>query len=242
MKSLLSWRSSMIRRRVSAIAGVLFSIGYLLCRPALADTITNGNFETGSLAGWTVFTTSNGSDGAGLPSVTPFTTATSGTSDAAHFNVGEVNFDFTQQGGGLSQTIIAPVSGAYTLTEEFASQDNVGKNVDAGTFSILIDGVTVASDDLGSFAMAGQLLRGSFNETFNLTAGSHVFETEISRQFLSTGPNTPDEYIDNVSLTPNVKGVALTPEPSSIALIGTGVLGLAGVVRRRVIVSRNRRN
>lgn len=228
----------MIRQRVLAVMAVLFVIGCLCCRPAQADTITNGNFENGTLSGWTVFTTSNGSNGAGLPNISPFTTTPGGTSDAAHFNVGEVNFDFTQQGGGLSQTIIAPVSGFYTLTEDFASQDNVGKNIDAGTFSVLIDGVTVASDDLGSFAMAGQLLRGSFNETFALTAGSHVFETEISREFLSTGPNTPDEYIDNISLTPSTKGVALTPEPSSIALLATGMLALAAVASRRVLFSR----
>jgi hypothetical protein len=228
----------MIRRRVSAVVGVLFFVGCLLCRSALADTITDGNFETGTLDGWTAFTTSNGSVGAGLPNVTPFNTTGRGVSDAAHFNVGEVNFDFTQQGGGLFQIINVPVSGLYKLTEDFASQDNVGKNVDAGTFSILIDRNTVATDDLGSFLMAGQLLRGSFDETLDLTAGSHLFEVEVSRQFLSTGPNTPDEYIDNISLAPAQKSVGLTPEPSSIALLVTGILGLAAVASRRVLLSR----
>jgi PEP-CTERM motif len=228
----------MIRRRGSAVVAGLFAFGCLLCRPALADTITNGNFDTGNLEGWTSFTTANGSVGAGLPSVTPFNTTGNGISDAAHFNVGEVNFDFTQQGGGLFQIINVPVSGLYKLTEDFASQDNVGKNVDAGTFSVLIDRNTVATDDLGSFATAGQLLRGSFDETLDLTAGSHLFEVEVSRQFLSTGPNTPDEYIDNVSLAPAQKSIGLTPEPSTIALLATGIFGLVAMACRRVLFSR----
>src|SRR5271170_3310244 len=151
MQLYLAWRNSMNTRRLSMVVG-LFTVGCLRGGPASADTITNGNFETGTLVGWTVFTTSNGRNGDGLPNVLPFNTAGDGVSDAAHFNVGEASFDFTQQGGGLSQTITAPVNGLYTLTEDFASQDNLGINVDAGTFSILIDGTTVAMDSLGTFS------------------------------------------------------------------------------------------
>jgi hypothetical protein len=226
-------------RRLSVVVG-LFVGGCLFGRPALADTITNGNFEAGTLAGWTVFTTSNGRNGIGLPNVVPFNTAGDGASDAAHFNVGEASFDFTQQGGGLSQTITAPVSGLYTLTEDFASQDSLGINVDAGTFSLLIDGTTVAMDSLGSFSSDGQILKGNFDETLGLTVGSHVIETEISRRFLTTGPNTPDEYIDNISLASDVNSVVPTPEPSSIALFSTGVLGLAGAACRRFFSSQRR--
>jgi hypothetical protein len=222
----------MIIRRWLVITGV-FTVVCLVSKPAVADTITNGNFETGTLAGWTVFTTSNGTNGAGLPDVVSFNTTGSGASDAAQFDVGEVNFDSTQQGGGLSQMITAPVSGAYTLAEDFASQDDANGEIngDAGTFSIIIDGTTVATDSLGGFATANQILRGSFDLSVNLTAGSHTIETEITRVFTTGGIATPDEYIDNISLTPNS---VPTPEPSSIALFGTGLLGLAGAARRKL--------
>jgi hypothetical protein len=211
------------------VAAGAAAVAFFLSGPAHADLITNGDFQTGTLAGWTVFTTSNGSDGAGLPNVVSFNTTGGGASDAAQFNVGEINFDRTPQGGGLSQTIIAPVSGSYTLTEDFASTD-VGNsfNLDAGTFSIIIDGTTVATDSLDHISV-GQILRGNFDETMNLTAGSHTFETEITRVFIN-GSDTPDQFLDNISLTPNS---VVTPEPASLLLLGTGLVTLAGRWRRR---------
>ncbi|HEY5330981.1 MAG TPA: PEP-CTERM sorting domain-containing protein [Acidobacteriaceae bacterium] len=228
---LISGTIANIRRR--CVSAGLLAVACLLVKPALADTVTNGDFETGTLSGWTVFKTSDGSNGTGLPSVVSFDTTGSGASDAAEFNVGEVNFDGKPEGGGLSQTIAAPGSGLYTLMEDFASSDDVGDNSDAGTFSILIDGVTVATDSLG-FISSDQILRGSFNKTVTLTAGSHTFKTEITRVFQAGIGSTSTEYVDNISLTPQFPvSPPSVPEPSSFVLLGSGLLALAGTMRRR---------
>lgn len=215
-----------MKSRLWWVVAVLLSASFLVSRQARANAITNGSFQTGNLSGWTVFHTSNGTNGAGLPDVVLFNTGGTAAGDAARFNVGEVSFDSTPQGGGLMQTITVPAAGAYTLTTDFASQDGANRsiNVDAGTFAVIIDGTTVASDFLGNFTAPLQVLRGSFDRTVNLPAGRYSFEVEITRRFTSDGAFTPDEYVDDISLTPT--GRSATPEPGSLLLMGTGLLGL----------------
>jgi hypothetical protein len=191
------------------------------------NIINNGNFATGTLSGWTVFTTSsNGTTGAGLPDVVMFNTTGSGDSNSAQFNVGEITFTGLQEGGGLMQTVTAPVAGLYGFSMDFASQDDADGEINgaAGLFSIVIDGVTVASDDLGAFSSPLQILRGSLSGTVDLAAGDNSFEFLITRPFLSGGTATPEQYVTNVSLSSPV------PEPCTGVLLAAGLLGL---VRRR---------
>jgi hypothetical protein len=204
----------------------LFGLVGLLARPARADSITNGGFETGDLTGWTPFVTANGS---GLPDVISFNATGTGASFAAHFDVGEVTFTgLLQEGGGLTQTVVVPVAGLYTTTAAIASQDDADGQVNgaAGVFSILIDGTLVASDDLGGFSSSFQILRGSLSGSINLAAGPQTFEILITRPYLSGGTATPDEYVDNVTL-------GKVPEPCTLTLFGTAMAALGLLVRRR---------
>jgi PEP-CTERM motif-containing protein len=217
----------------------LFSFVGLLARPALADVISNGDFGTGTLADWTVFTTTNGTNGAGLPDVASFNTTGSGATNSAQFNVGEVNFDGTQQGGGLSQTIDIATSGTYDFSAAIAAQVISGQsNADAGTFSLLIDGTTIASVDLGHIGPAFGLastLNATLDGSDVLSAGTHDLEIEITRPFTSVGGETPDEYVTNISSNAEVSAV---PEPTSLLLFGTVVVLVGLTLRRNRAASR----
>jgi hypothetical protein len=195
------------------------------------SVLINGDFQTGSLSPWTPFTTSNGTNGSGLPNVVSFDTTGMGASLAAHFNVGAISFDGTQQGGGIQQTFNLSSGGMFNFFANIASQDDADGqiNSDAGTFSIFVDSTLLASDFLGGFSSPLQILRGELSGSVDLSAGDHTMEILITRQFLSNGTATPDEYVDNISLSSN----STVPEPATFGTLGIAIAAVALYRRRR---------
>jgi len=203
---------------------VLLALFALVAAQAGAtNLITNGDFSSG-FSNWTIGTTSNGSWGSGYPITTGWPL---GGTQSAQGEVGEVNFDGTQQGGTLTQTFNS-AGGAATVSLDWAVM-GPGGNADGGEFTILINGTQVAQFDSGSIN-GNQLYNGVLSGNIaNLNAGANTIEIDVTRRYITVPNGTPFQWVTGVDVEGN--GV---PEPGSLVLMGSGVLGLAGVLRRKI--------
>lgn len=171
-------------------------------------------------------------NGSGYPYVSSFDVTGGGAQNAGTFDVGEVSYTGLFEGGGVWQDFTTS-GGLATLSFDWASWDqpNESQNADGGQFALVLDGVTLASYDIGNIN-SGQVVRGSFSVNDTLTPGTHQFEILIERPYVSCGFDcTPQQFVTNASVLGNSGGT--TPEPGTLLLFGSGLVGLAGVVRRK---------
>jgi hypothetical protein len=204
------------------VLALAFAAAAFTAPAALAAVVSNGDFVTSDLTGWTTFTTANGALGDGLPLVTPFDTTGAGASNAAEFNVGQAVFEGSgntdPQGGGISQSVTTG-AGLFRISADTAAvnQNALSDNSSCGLFELMLDGSVVASHDYGVCAPSATLRFTLAATGLALAAGSHEVRVRITRPFTSFAgspfrPGSPLEYVDNVTLSP----VSLSPVlPSS---------------------------
>ncbi len=189
------------------------------------NVIQNGSFEDGTFNHWTLGTTPNGSAGQGFPIVTQW--PLNNSINAWEGEVGEVSFTGQQEGATLTQSFMS-AGGAATLSLDWAVYAPFAGNADGGEFTMLLNGVQVAQFDTNNIDQ-GQLLNGILTANANLNNGSNTLEIDITRRYITVPDLTPLQYVTGVDVEGN--GV---PEPGSLVLMGSGVLGLAGVLRRKI--------
>jgi hypothetical protein len=198
-----------------------------------AGIITNGDFQTGDLTGWTIYPTPTGTNGPGYPIATQFDVTGGGSSYAATFNVGITSgaggtSDY--EGGGIYQTVNL-AGGSVAISFDWAESDTAAQtNSSAGRLELLLDGTVIGIQPDQSIS-AGQVFRGNLSGTGNVTAGSHEIRIQVTRNYYQTGDaTTPFEYIDNVTVAGGTS--TGTPEPGSSLLILAGMGFL--LARRRL--------
>ena len=205
---------------------VLVALLAVFALQASADQlIVNGSFQSGDFSNWTLGTTPNGTAGVGYPVVSPW--PLDNNINAWEGEVGEVNFDGTQQGATLSQVFMS-AGGAATLSLDWAVSAPFSGNSDGGEFTMLLNGVQIAQYDTNNIDQ-GQVLNGTLMANGNLNSGANTLEIDITRRYISVQDLTPLQYVTNIDVEGNP-----VPEPGSLVLMGSGVLGLAGILRRKV--------
>ena len=190
------------------------------------ETIVNGNFEDG-LNGWTVDN----------PDSHPF-----GIIDIDIDGIASLtssNAFFTNTGGGfgsddvnISQTVSLIAGKEYTFSADLASLngDEYG-NASGGQITASFEGDTIAIFDFGFIAMSAWEY-GTLSSLFTASfSGSGLFNINIYRPYRADD-TTPYQYIDNISLTYQSESTPV-PEPATLLLMGTGIIGLFGVRRKK---------
>ena len=207
-----------MRKMNLVLVAAALSIGSMVIATHAGEILTNGDFSTGDLTGWTWTPDANGS-GDMVPSVNlgPF-----GTGDAFNVNPGSLNG--AEGGGVLSQNVFLS-AGSYTYSGEVAIQDvnsppdDPFGNADGGVISAVIGGDETFILDLGEIGV-DQLTIAGFSFNFNIAAdGNYDIGLHFTRTFLNSGPSIL-QWADSLSVV---------PAPGALAMLAFGAL----TVRRR---------
>jgi hypothetical protein len=175
------------------------------CSAAFAQ-VNNGSFETGDFTGWTV---SGDSAFAGVCDVStcPGGFAPQDGNFAAYF--GPVGDTAT-----ISQNIATTPGDSYSLSFYLANPVGGTPNYFNVTFGS-------SSFSFSNFGVAFGW------QQFTLTTVANGSETPLSFTFR----NDPSYwFLDNVTVS---QSGGTVPEPGTIVMFGTGILGIAGIARRK---------
>ena len=214
-------------------AGALAAIA--LSSPALsADLITNGSFETGNFAGWTLGNVGGGTapvvihyNQSGNYPVGAFGEAipapAAGGNFAAYFSSDTANPDT------LKQSVNVVAGQTYSLSFDYYVPQNGYNNPFDATLSFLVGG-SQAGDILQAGSPSGTPVQ-SWKSFSTLYTANTTGAVDLAFQFRGLGVTAADFAVDKISMN-------AVPEPTTWAMmiLGMGIVG-SSMRRRKVNVA-----
>ena len=178
----------------------------LLCAPMAfgQNLVSNGSFESGSFSGWT----------------------TGGNFEDTEVVSGAF-YDYSGAQQGNFYAVLGPVGSDGTLSQTLATSPGT-----TYTFSFWLASVGDSPSDFSASWDGNQVLSLTNPNTGANWSLFSFTETGTGSDTISFSFRDDPAYIglDNISV---VAQTGTTPEPSSLLLMGSGVIGLAGVIRRK---------
>ena len=188
---------------------VIAAFTLLMCAPMAfgQNLLSNGGFETGDFTGWT----------------------TGGNFEDTEVVSGAF-YEYSGAQEGNFYAVLGPVGSDGTLSQSFA--DHAGTSY---TFSFWIASVGDNPSDFSAYWDGTAVLSLTNPDTGANWSEYSFTETGTGNDTISFSFRDDPAYIalDNVSVAAQ-SGTSTVPEPSSLLLMGSGALGLLGVVRRKL--------
>jgi hypothetical protein len=207
-----------LKMRIASLSLLTVCCLMLAVAPAMADTIlyTNGPLN-GTADGWTINFGFSVSDSFTVPSGSTIKTLSFNYWDASASDV------LTTADGQVGATSFGGTVYTYTgVTNTFLGTNQYGYNLFRADYTI----------PSVPWSGAGYLTLSNACSTSGCSVSNPIYWDENSGS--STAYENTLGSIPSESFTLN-GSVGTTPEPSSIMLFGSGILGLAGVLRRRLM-------